>query len=113
MSDLDPSVPGAADLARAAATAADDKGATDIVVIDVAEILGICDVFVIATGRNVRQVGAIAEEVEEQLFLGHDLKPSSVEGLDARRWVLLDYGDLIVHVFVEEDRAYYRLERLY
>lgn len=101
------------ELARAAADAADDKGAQDPVLIDVAEILSICDVFLIVSAPNTRQVAAIAEEVEEQLFVVADVKPLAVEGLDARRWVLLDYGDLIVHVFLDEERSYYRLERLY
>jgi ribosome-associated protein len=101
------------DLAIAAATAADDKGASDVVILDVSGILGICDCFVIASARNTRLVAAVAEEIEEQLWLGHDIKPASTEGLDARRWVLMDYGDVIVHVFLDEERAYYRLERLY
>ena len=69
--------------------------------------------FVIASARNTRLVGAVAEEIEERLWLGHDVKPAATEGLDARRWVLIDYGDVIVHVFLDEERAYYRLERLY
>jgi ribosome-associated protein len=101
------------ELARAAADAADDKGAQDAVIIDVAEILSICDVFLIVSASNTRQVAAIAEEIEEQLFIVGEVKPLAVEGLDARRWVLLDYGDLVVHVFLDEERSYYRLERLY
>ena len=101
------------DLAIVAATAADDKGATDVVILDVTGILGICDSFVIASARNSRLVAAVAEEIEERLWLGHDVKPAAIEGLDARRWVLMDYGDVIVHVFLDEERAYYRLERLY
>lgn len=103
----------APEVAVAAARAADEKGATDVVVLDVGEILGICDCFVIASARNVRQVEAVAEEVEEQVSVAHGRKPASVEGLDARRWVLLDYGDVIVHVFLDEERSYYRLDRLY
>jgi ribosome-associated protein len=101
------------ELAQAAAAAADAKGAQDVVILDVADILGICDLFVIASARNVRQVAAVTEEIEERLWLGHDVKPNSVEGMDARRWVLVDYGDVVIHVFLEEERAYYRLERLY
>jgi ribosome-associated protein len=101
------------DLAIVAATAADDKGATDVVILDVSAILGICDTFVIASARNTRLVAAVSEEIEERLWLGHDVKPAATEGLDARRWVLIDYGDVIVHVFLDEERAYYRLERLY
>jgi ribosome-associated protein len=101
------------DLARAAAVAADDKGGRDVVVLDVSKILTIADAFVIVSAGNTRLVGAIAEEVEEQLAVLHDVRPAAVEGLDARRWVLLDYGDIIVHVFLDEERTYYRLERLY
>jgi len=100
-------------LAIAAARAADDKQALDVVVLEVAEIMTICDSFVIASGRTSRQVKAIVDEIEEQLFLLHDRKPRAVEGLESRTWVLMDYGDVIVHVFVETDRQYYRLERLY
>ncbi len=103
----------ALDLARAAAVAADDKVGRDDVVLDVSKILTIADAFVIVSAGNTRLVGAIAEEVEEQIAVRHDLRPAAVEGLDARRWVLLDYGDIIVHVFLDEERTYYRLERLY
>jgi len=101
------------ELAHAAAVAADDKSATDVVVLDVSKIIGIADAFVIASASNTRLVGAIAGEVEEQLRELHGLSPKAVEGMDTRRWVLLDYGDVIVHVFLDEEREYYRLERLY
>lgn len=100
-------------LASAAAGAADDKKATDVVVLEVAEIIGICDHFVICSAPNPRLVAAVAQEVEDQLAARFDRRPSSVEGLDDRRWVLVDYGELVVHVFAEDERAYYRLERLY
>lgn len=100
-------------LALAAARAADSKGATDILVVDVGDILAICDVFLIVSGRNTRQVRAIADEVEEQLWLEHDRKPVASEGRDSQRWVLIDYGDLVVHVFLDTEREFYRLERLY
>jgi len=101
------------EIARATASAAEDRSARDVVVLDVSRILTICDYFVIASASNTRLVAAIAEEVEDQLTSRFDLKPVAVEGLDARRWVLLDYGDVIVHVFLDEERDYYRLERLY
>ena len=101
------------ELAVAAARAADEKGATDIVVLDVGDLLGICGWFVIATASNSRLVKAVVDEVEEQLAELHGLKPRAVEGLAERRWVLLDYADLIVHVFHAEERDYYRVERLY
>lgn len=104
---------GTDELARAAALAADDKGATDVVVIEVGPVLGICEYFVVASAANDRQVKAVTEAVEERLRVDFDRKPRSVEGADARRWVLLDYGDLVVHVFHAEERGYYRIERLY
>jgi len=101
------------DLAVAAARAAHDKGATDVVVIDVGDVLGICGYFVIATASNPRQVKAVVDEVEEQVGERFDDRPRSVEGATERRWVLLDYGDVVVHVFHAEERDYYRIERLY
>jgi ribosome-associated protein len=101
------------DLAVAAATAASDKLGTETLIIDVSGVLGICDYFVIVSGRNKRQVRAIAHEVEEQLWLGLDRKPIAVEGADTNEWVLVDYGDIVVHVFDDDHRTYYRLDRLY
>ena len=98
---------------KSAALAADDKKATDVVVLDVGEVLSITGWFVISSGSNPRQVRTIAEEVETQLKADHDLAPLRVEGLDGLRWVLLDYGDFVVHVFHEEERDYYQLERLW
>jgi ribosome-associated protein len=98
---------------RSAALAADDKKALDVVVLDVGEVLSITGWFVISSGTNPRQVRTIAEEVEAQLKADHDLAPLRVEGLDGLRWVLLDYGDFVVHVFHEEERDYYQLERLW
>ncbi len=107
-------VPGSAHpVAVAAARAADEKGATDVVALEVGPILGICESFVIASGRNTRQVRAIADEVEEQLRVLLDRKPRSVEGTTEQRWILLDFGDVIVHVFLDTEREFYRLERLY
>ncbi len=101
------------DLAIAAARAADDKGATEILVLDVGDVLGICGYFVIATASNPRLVKAVVDEVELQLADRFDEKPRSVEGATDRRWVLLDYADIVVHVFHTEEREYYRIERLY
>jgi ribosome-associated protein len=98
---------------KAAAAAADDKKATDVVVLDVGDVLSITGWFVITSGSNPRLVRTIAEEVEAQLKADHDLAPLRVEGLDGLRWVLLDYGDFVVHVFHEEERDYYQLERLW
>lgn len=100
-------------LARAAARAAASKDGEDIEVLDVSNVFVICDAFVLVSGRTERQVKAIAEEVERQVFEASGRRPRAVEGRDTLRWVLIDYGDVIIHVFVEEDRGYYRLERLY
>jgi ribosome-associated protein len=98
---------------QVAARAADDKKADDIVVLDVGDILGIVDSFVIASASNTRQVRTIVEEVEKQLREQCEVKPRAVEGLDDASWVLLDYGDLVVHVFLTETREFYGLERLW
>ncbi len=95
-----------------AAEAADAKGGEDLVALDVSEPLPLVDVFLLVTGRNERNVGAIADEVEDRLRLaGH--KTLRREGRAESRWVLLDFGDLVVHVFHEQERVYYGLERLW
>lgn len=102
----------ARDLAAAAARAAADKKATDVVVLDVSERLVITDAFVIASAPNERQVGAIVDNIEEKLRVsGH--KPVRREGAREGRWVLLDYVDVVVHVQHEEERSFYGLERLW
>jgi ribosome-associated protein len=98
---------------RVAAAAAADKKGEDIVVLDVGDILGIADAFVITSASNTRQVRTIVEEVEKQVREKSDAKPRAVEGLDDASWVLLDYGDVVVHVFLTETRAFYGLERLW
>lgn len=97
----------------AAARAADAKVGARTLVLDVSDVLSITGWFVITSGRNARQVKTIAEAVEEQVALAGGVKPLRVEGLDGLRWVLMDYGDFVVHVFVEEERDYYELERLW
>jgi ribosome-associated protein len=99
----------ARELAVAAAHAAADKKASDVVVLDVSDQLVITDAFVIASAPNERQVGAIVDNVEEQLRLvGH--KPVRREGAREGRWVLLDYVDVVVHVQHQEERSFYGLE---
>lgn len=99
--------------AVAAARAAYDKAANDVVVLEVGPVMALCEYFVIASGSNARQVRTIAEEVETRIADAGGPRPIRVEGLDDLRWVLLDYGDLVVHVFGEETRRYYDLERLW
>jgi ribosome-associated protein len=98
---------------RVAAAAAADKKGEDIVVLDVGDILGIADAFVITSASNTRQVRTIVEEVEKQVREKSEAKPRAVEGLDDASWVLLDYGDVVVHDFLTETRAFYGLERLW
>ncbi len=101
------------DLVAVAATAAAAKKGEDVVVLEVGQILAITDAFVITHGANTRQVRTIAEEVEEKVGAAGGPKPLRVEGLDDARWVLLDYGDFVVHVFLDDARAFYDLERLW
>lgn len=98
--------------ARIAAEAGLDRKATDPAILDVREVTSFADAFVVLTGRSDRQVRAIAEAVEEALRQ-HGEKPLGVEGIDDGRWVLMDCNDLIVHVFQEEARGHYDLERLW
>ncbi len=102
----------ALELLSTAARAADSKQGADLVALDVSEPLPLADIFLLVTGRNERNVVAIAEEIEDKL-LGRGTKALRREGRAEGRWVLLDYGDLVVHVFHEEDRMYYSLERLW
>ena len=103
----------AVDVARAAAQAAFDKKAEDVVVLDLTEFSDVCDYFVIATGMNARQVDTIVDEIEEQVAQACAEHPFSIEGRDARTWILMDYGSVVVHVFTPEARDYYRLEKLW
>lgn len=98
---------------RVAARAADSKTDDKTVVLDVGGVLSIAGWFVITSGTNPRQVRTIAEEVEEKVTQAGGPKPIRIEGLDARQWVLIDYGDFVVHVFLDEVREFYDLERLW
>lgn len=96
-----------------AAEAAADKKAQDISILDVSKQLVITDYFVICSGNTERQVKTIADAVERHLAEGFGAKPFRREGEREARWVLLDYVDFVVHVFHQEDREYYDLERLW
>ena len=100
-------------LARRIAAIADEKGATDLVAIDVSELLGYTDFLIICTARNERQAKAITDDVQFRLKHEDDLLPRRVEGLPEARWILVDYLDCILHVFVAETRDLYRLEQLW
>jgi len=99
-------------LLHAAAEAAAAKKALDPVALDLRAVAGVADYFLICSGASEVQVKAIAEAVEERLHQ-HGAGPWHVEGLQGRRWVLLDYVDFVVHVFHEKTREYYLLERLW
>ena len=103
----------ALELARTAARAADDKKGEDTMILDVSGVLVIADAFVVTSAANRRLVRTLADAVEEDVWLGHDRRPLRTEGLSDLQWVLLDYGDVIVHVFAEEQRRFYEIERLY
>ena len=104
--------PHALELLSVAALAADSKGGEELVALDVSQPLPLTDVFLLVTGRNERNVLSIASEVEDKL-IEVGAKPLRREGRQEGRWVLLDFGDLVVHVFHSEDRMYYSLERLW
>jgi len=97
----------------ACADAALDKKACDLVVLDLRGISDVTDYFVICHGTSDRQVQAIADHIVERLAKEFDLLPANVEGRRQADWILMDYIDFVVHVFVEEKRSFYRLERLW
>lgn len=99
--------------AQLAAQAADSKSGEDTVILAVGDLLGITDAFVITSGQNTRQVRTIADEVELRVKTAGGSAPIRVEGLDDARWVLMDYGDYVVHVFLDEAREFYDLEHLW
>ncbi len=100
------------DMLGIAALAADAKGGEDLVALDVSGPLPLVDIFLLVTGRSERNVAAIADEIEDKLLeAGH--KRLRREGRQESRWILLDFGDLVVHVFHEQERMYYGLERLW
>jgi len=100
-------------LVNAAIIAAEEKIGVDTVVLDLRELVDSFDALIVTSGRNDRQVRALAEEIERLVDLALDVKPIHVEGLSAGEWVALDYGDVIVHVFDEAAREYYDLEHLW
>lgn len=98
--------------AKAAYKALDDKLAEDIKVLEIKDLSPLADYFIIASGKNSNQLRAMADEVDEQLFrMGFRLKHS--EGMTSKNWILMDFGDIVVHLFSKEDRAFYNLERIW
>ena len=100
-------------LLNAAVMGAEDKLARDPVVLDLRDLVDSFDALVVVSGRNDRQVRAIAEEIERLVELALSVKPTHVEGLAGAEWIALDYGDVIIHVFDEAAREYYDLEHLW
>jgi ribosome-associated protein len=100
-------------MAQAVATYASDRKALDIVQLDLREIIGYTDYFVICTGRTDRQVKAIHDSIHAGMKVDHGILPARVEGLTESRWVLMDYLDVVVHVFTPDTREFYRLEQLW
>ncbi|MDD7390859.1 MAG: ribosome silencing factor [Lachnospiraceae bacterium] len=100
------------DMVQTAFSALDEKLAADINVIDISQVSVVADYFIIAAGNNVNQVQAIADNVMEKMGrAGYDLR--QVEGYQSARWILLDYHDVVIHVFYQEDRRFYDLERIW
>lgn len=103
---------GIQNLVREAILALEDKKAEDIRIIDISKVSVIADYFIIANGNNVSQIQAMADEVEEKLYkTGCPLKQK--EGYTNANWVLLDFGDIIIHIFDKENRLFYDLERIW
>jgi len=101
------------DVVRLAIHCAADKKATDLVVLDLRQVASFAEFFIIASGANQRQVQAISDEIEEQLKKQLSTRPIRIEGYSTAEWVLMDYGDFIVHIFNEKAREFYDLERLW
>jgi ribosome-associated protein len=108
----EPKKPGLPAAAQLAVQAARDKKAFDVQVLDLRSVDGFTDFFVICSGKNARQVQAIADAIEDALRQ-EQVKPAHVEGFERANWVLLDYFDFVVHVFSSERREFYALERLW
>ena len=89
-----------------------DKKGRDIVALDVSHLTVICDAMVIATGRSANQVAALADEVDDRMAQ-RGISPRRTEGQNEGRWIVMDYGFIMVHIFHQEERAYYNLERLW
>jgi len=100
-------------VATAAARAADEKQGRNILVLEVGKILGIADLFVVLDAPNRRLVRTLVDEIEQAIRRATGRSPRRVEGLREQQWVLLDYGDVVVHVFLDEIRRFYEIERLY
>lgn len=102
----------AKEMAKLAVAALEDRKAVDVKVIDIENISTLADYFIIASGTNRNQVQAMSEVVEEELEK-HDIRPKSIEGYQTANWILMDYGDIVLHIFDEENRLFYDIERIW
>ena len=100
------------EMAKVAYNALNEKKAIDITIIDISNISVVADYFIIAGGNNENQVKAMADEVDEK-FAKHDINSNHVEGYQNANWILMDYGDIVVHVFNQDDRLFYDLEKIW
>ncbi|MFG6330818.1 MAG: ribosome silencing factor [Lachnospiraceae bacterium] len=100
------------EMARTAVTALEEKKAKDLKVLDISDVSVLADYFIIASGSNHNQVQAMADEVEEKLGKA-GFTPRQVEGYQTANWILMDYQDIIIHIFDEENRLFYDLERIW
>ncbi|MEO8163265.1 MAG: ribosome silencing factor [Ilumatobacteraceae bacterium] len=100
-------------LACSAAQAADDKQGTNTIVLNVGEVLAITELFVVTSANNSSQVRTIANEVSARIRERLGLSPLHSEGISEQQWILLDYGDVVIHIFSEPTRQFYEIERLY
>ena len=101
------------ELALVAARAASGLKATDVLVLDVGELLSIAGYFVIASASNPRQVRAMVDDIEAKVKVELQRSPVRTEGVREQQWTLIDYGDVVVHVFLDSVREFYEIERLY
>lgn len=100
------------DMVKLAVKALEDKKGEDVKIIDIQGVSVLADYFIIAGGSNVSQVQAMADNVEEELYKA-GFEPRQIEGYNTANWILMDYGDIIVHIFSKEDRLFYDLERIW
>ena len=105
--------PDALRISSIAARAADEKQASDVIVLDVGEILAITDLFVVASANNKRQVRTISDAITDAVRKETGRSPLSSEGVAEQQWILIDYGSVVVHIFDDETRRFYEIERLY
>ncbi|MDO8281824.1 MAG: ribosome silencing factor [Thermodesulfovibrionia bacterium] len=96
-----------------AAKTASDKKAKDIIILQLSDLTAFADYFVICSGENPVQIRTIAEAIEQDFKTNAGIKPMGIEGMANGQWVLMDYGDIIIHIFNEESRSFYDLEKLW